>query len=402
MTRNLTLSLALVVLTTASLTRAWADQKKPNDTKVVRSDGVLNARGHVYTTTNDAQQNGIAAFARQPDGSLMPLAGSPFSTGGKGLAGGDIDEQGAVRIHENHVIAVNPGSESIAVLSIGDDGRLMPVEGSPFPSGGSTPLSLTVHKDLLYVANQAPAFANPSEVPNIMGFRISMNGKLTPIPNSKITFPAERGPAQIEFSPDGQTVVVTSGFQGEDTSRIHSYKVQADGTLQEGPGSPLKPNGASGVVGFSWGPDGSHVFVSNFRGSAVAVFRVDKETGSIKQVGKAYGDDQEAACWTAIAPDGKILYVGNFVSNSISAFAVAQDGKLTLMESIKRRGAPANPDTKDLEVSKDGKFLYAVGSGAKEISIFRIGVKGKLNELPEGKSPLKVGFGQNITGLATH
>ncbi len=365
---------------------------------LTKISGAAAAAGYLYTINNDSQRNGIAVLQRGADGSLTEVTGSPFPAGGKGLAGGDIDEQGAIRVHGNYVLAVNPGSDSVAVFRKDEGGKLTPVEGSPFPSGGSAPLSLTVHKDLVYVVNQAPPFANPSSAPNLMGFRMGRDGKLTPLANSKITFAAGHGPAQVEFSPDGKTAVVTSGFQGEDTSRIHSYKVQADGTLKEGPGSPLQPKGASGTVGFSWSPASNRVFVSNFRGSAATVFDVDQETGGVKQLGEAYGDNEKAACWTAIAPDGKTLYVANFVSNSISAFAVHADGKLTLLRTTKRRG-PTSPDTKDLEVSRDGKFLYAIGSGAKEIAVFKVGAKGMLTELPEGKSPLKLGAGQNITGL---
>ncbi len=356
------------------------------------------ATGYLYTINNDPQHNGIAVFQRNTDGTLTEVAGSPFAAGGKGLTGGDIDEQGAIRVHGDFVLAVNPGSDSVAVFRKGSHGKLTPVEGSPFPSGGSTPLSLTIHGDLVYVANQAAPFANPVSVPNLMGFRISREGKLTPIANSKLLFPAGQGPAQVEFSPDGKTVVVTSGFQGEDTSRIHSYKVQADGTLKEGPGSPLTPKDASGVVGFSWSPASDRVFVSNFRGSAVTVFDVDQQTGGIKQLGDAYGDNEKAACWTAISPDGKTLYVANFVSNSISAFAIQADGKLSLLATTPRRG-PTSPDTKDLDVSRDGKYLYAIGSGAKEIAVFKIGERGKLTELPEGQSPMKLTIGQNVTGL---
>ncbi len=357
------------------------------------------APSYVYTITNALQENSVAVFQQKEDGSLMPVPGSPFPTGGKGLAGGDIDEQGAIRIHGNLVLAVNPGSDSVAVLRKGSDGRLMPVAGSPFPSGGSAPLSLTVHGDLVYVANQAPPFARPAGAPNLMGFRLREDGKLTPVPNSKITFPEGHGPAQVEFSPDGKMVVVTSGFQDEATSWVHSYLVRANGTLQEAAGSPVQPKGASGDVGFSWDPKGRQIYVSNFRGSAVAVFDVDQQTGSLKQRGDAYGDQEQAACWTAISADGRMLYVANFVSNSISTFAVQADGTLALLGTAKRR-AGTNPDTKDLAISRDGKFLYAVGSGKKEIAIFRISPDRRLTELPEGQSPVKLPTGQNTTGLA--
>jgi len=353
----------------------------------------------LYTVNNDTQQNGIAVLERNADGSLKEVAGSPFPTGGKGLSGGDIDQQGAIRVYGTYVLAVNAGSDSVAVLRKGEDGKLTPVTGSPFPSGGSAPLSLTVRGDLVYVANQAPPFANPTSAPNIMGFKLGSDGRLTPIAHSKITFPAGHGPAQVEFSPSGETVVLTSGFQDEATSNVHGYKVQPDGTLKEGQGSPVHTTGDSGDVGFSWNPEGNRVYVSNFRGSAVTVFDVDKQTGAVKQIGAAYPTRGEAACWTALSSDGKTLYVANFVSNSVSVFDVNADGKLTLLGKTKRRGATA-PDTKDLAIAKDGKLLYVVASGAREIAVFSIGADGMLTDLPAGKSPVKLGVGQNILGLA--
>jgi len=231
-----------------------------------------------------------------------------------------------------------------------------------------------------------------------VGFRISNDGKLTPIANSKITFPAGHGPAQVEFSPNGETLVVTSGFQDEATSNVHSYRVQADGTLKEGAGSPAHASNASGDVGFSWNPEGNRVYVSNFRGSAITVFDVDKQTGGVKQIGTAYPTNESAACWTALSADGKTIYVANFVSNSISAFDVKPDGKLILLGTTKRRGA-TTPDTKDIQITKDGKFLYVLASGAREIAVFGIGADRVPTELPAGNSPVKLGTGQNVIGL---
>jgi Lactonase, 7-bladed beta-propeller len=80
-----------------------------------------------------------------------------------------MDSQGPLRIHGKHLLAVNPGSDSIAVFEIAPSGVLKPVAGSSFPSGGSHPMSLAVHGDIVYVANQAVPFANPRGAPNVTG-----------------------------------------------------------------------------------------------------------------------------------------------------------------------------------------------------------------------------------------
>jgi 6-phosphogluconolactonase len=354
--------------------------------------------GYAYTLNNDGMQNGVVVLSRNDDGTLTEAAGSPVATGGRGLvapAGGDFDAQGSVRVHGKYVLAVNPGSNSIAVLRI-DGGRLTPVEGSPFASGGVTPLSVTAHGDLVYVANQAIPFMNPNASPNVTGFRMSADGRLTPIPGSTVEFPAGQGPAQVEFNPSGAVLAVTAGFQAD--GRIHAFAVQPDGRLREGPGSPFVTREISGTVGYSWSADSRRLFVSNFRGSAVTVFSVDATTAALEPVGPAYPNGGGAACWTALSPDGTTLYTGNFVGNSISAFAIRSDGTPSLLGTVARRDAMA-PDTKDIEVSPDGKYLYAIGPIGRHVAVFAIGADRLPRELPAGQSPYRVMSGQWTTGL---
>jgi 6-phosphogluconolactonase (cycloisomerase 2 family) len=355
--------------------------------------------GHLYTLNNDGQANAVLVLDRRADGSLKESA-PPVTTGGAGLvvpSGGDFDTQGAVRIVGRHLLAVNPGSNSIAVFDITKKGKLKAVPGSPFASGGSTPLSIAVHGDLVYVANQAVPFANPTSSPNITAFRLSKVGRLTPIAGSTVEFPPGQGPGDVEFNPSGTVLAVTAGFQS--TGDLHTYAVQADGLLKEGPGSPSKAGAVSGTVGFSWAGDGRHVMVSNFRGSAVTVFSVDPATAAVTPEGMPYPNNQGASCWTTLAPDGKTLYTANFVSNTISAYSVAADGKLMLLGSAPKRSA-THPDSKDLEVSPDGKYLYLVGPLAKQISVFALGKDGLPKEMPQVDSPYTLKTGQWTTGLA--
>jgi 6-phosphogluconolactonase (cycloisomerase 2 family) len=361
--------------------------------------------GHAYTLNNDGDSNGVVVLDRLADGTLAEMTQLPVATGGKGLvvpAGGDLDSQGPLRIHGRHLLAVNPGSDSIAVFEIAPSGALKPVAGSPFPSGGSNPMSLAVRDDIVYVANQAVPFANPRGAPNITGFRLDKAGRLTPIAGSTIELPFGEGPAQVEFNPAGTVLAVTAGFQSDGS--VRSFAVQSNGRLKEGSGSPFKAeraSGLSGTVGFSFTADGHRIVVTNFRGSAIRVFSVDPKTAALTLQGAPYSNNQRAMCWAVLAPDGKTLYASNYVTNNVSIFTVAADGTLALIGNSAPKRFSSVPDSKELQVSPDGKFIYLLGPIATEIAIFSLASEDRLpRELPEGRSPLRLKTGQWTMGLA--
>src|SRR5947207_3139065 len=76
-------------------------------------DGSRHAKTveHVYVNDNTAGTNTIAGFVRHADGSLTPLAGSPFAAGGAG-SGSIIGSQGALQVTSDgrFLPAVDAGS----------------------------------------------------------------------------------------------------------------------------------------------------------------------------------------------------------------------------------------------------------------------------------------------------
>src|SRR5271156_4409497 len=145
---------------------------------------------YVYVESNSSAPNGnsIYAFRRGSAGNLTPLPGSPFLTGGAGvqyngsnLGPFDSDSEVIVNPDQTLLFAVNAGSDSVAVFSIKDDGTLVTVLGSPFPSGGNDPVSLALNGNVLIVANQSGDFARPSTIlPNYTTLRVGSNGTLIP------------------------------------------------------------------------------------------------------------------------------------------------------------------------------------------------------------------------------
>src|SRR6266571_5582596 len=105
------------------------------------------APGAVYTLMNLTSGNAVAVFDRAADGTLT--AAGTIATGGTGTGGG-LGSQGAVALSDDgrRLFALNAGSNDVSVFSVGPTGLSL---ASQTASGGTLPISLTVHGNVLYV-----------------------------------------------------------------------------------------------------------------------------------------------------------------------------------------------------------------------------------------------------------
>src|SRR3954447_18627542 len=160
--------------------------------------------GHVYVNDNTAGTNTIGAFDQHTDGSLTPMAGSPFSAGGAGT-GTVVGSQGSIQTtaDSNWVLAVDAGSNQISVLAVGPGGSLTPAPGSPVSSGGIEPVSIAVHGGLVYVANEG----NGTTGSNYTGFTLRDDGRLTPLSSSTVPLPPTALPGDILFNGTGGNLI---------------------------------------------------------------------------------------------------------------------------------------------------------------------------------------------------
>jgi 6-phosphogluconolactonase (cycloisomerase 2 family) len=153
--------------------------------------------GAVYTLTNDPAGNAVKVFDRAADGSLE--ASGEIATGGTGTGGG-LGNQSAVVIDGRHLFGVNAGSDSISSFDL-RGGRLRLVDTAP--SGGDQPVSITVHRDVLYVLNAGGSGS-------ISGLEVSSRGELAPLAGSTRPLSGTgTAPAQVSFDPRGRLLAVT-------------------------------------------------------------------------------------------------------------------------------------------------------------------------------------------------
>ncbi len=349
--------------------------------------------GHVYVNDNTSPVNTIAAFDRHADGTLTPVAGSPFPTGGAGT-GSTIGSQGALQTarHGHYLLAVDAGSDQISVLRIGQDGSLRRVHRGVVASNGSEPVSIAVNDRLVYVAN-----AGDSAV-NYTGFVLSGGGRLRPLRGSTVSLPVGSQPGDVLFNADGTNLAGTR----VGTSLIDSFRVGRDGRLNAAPGSPFAAQG-QGPFGSEFRPtDPRQLFVSNAHGGTgngtVSAFHVGFD-GALTSIGASpFADNQTAPCWVEITHDGRYLFTVNTASSSISSYTIARDGTLSLLGSTPLND-PSGLGPFDARLSPDGRTLWVVDNGGVAVSGLRVS-GGNLVEL--SSSPVSLPAGAAPFGIVVN
>lgn len=318
--------------------------------------------GAVYALTNSSAGNAVLVYSSD-DGVLTQTA--TVGSGGLGDGAG-LGSQGAVVVSDNHklLLAVNPGSNSISSFRIRQDSlELVDTE----LSGGTRPISVTSDHNYAYVLNGG--------VPNsISGFRINGKGELTPLAGStRPLSAADSGPAQVEFAPNGNTLVVTE----KATNRITTYSVDSHGYAS---GPRWFASAGATPFGFAFGEHNVLVVSDAAGASGASSYRVGHE-GTLSTVTALAPTGQNAACWTVVTKNGRYAYVTNAASGNISGFSIDRDGALALLQPSGISAVTAgNPS--DAALSDDGRTLYARVGNAGAIRVFRVGGDGSLTPMP--------------------
>jgi 6-phosphogluconolactonase (cycloisomerase 2 family) len=344
--------------------------------------------GFVYVNDNTTGRNTVAGFARQSDGRLTPLDDSPFTVGGAGTGSG-LASQGAIQVTSDgrYVLAVDAGSNQISVLRAKRDGDLRPVD--VVSSGGVNPVSIAEHDGLVYVANAGTGAGGS----NYTGFTLNAGGRLRPIAGSTVDLPNDAQPGDVLFNSTGRNLIGAR----VGSSLIDSFRVGGDGRLTAAPGSPFAAQGP-GPFGSEFRPtDPSQLFVSNAHGGAgngtVSAFSVAAD-GALSSIGTSpFADLQTAPCWVEITRDGEFLFTVNTASGSISRYSIAANGALTLLGST-QVSSQAGVGAVDARLSADGRTLYVNESAIGALGEFDV-QGGELTELgsvplPSGSAPAGV------------
>lgn len=210
---------------------------------------------------------------------------------------------------------------------------------------------------------------------NITGFTID-GADLTPIPDSTRPLSAPNpNPAQIQFSPDAKALVVTE----KGTNMLATYTVA--GGLATGP--ILKASSGQTPFGFDFSAN-SQVIVSEAWGGQAGLASTSSyslaDDATLTTVSGAVPSTRTSACWLVVA--GEYAYVANAMTNDITGYKIAVEGKLTLLNPDGITGMAGKAPV-DEDITDDNKFLYVVNNADHSFSTFEINADGSLKKLPD-------------------
>jgi 6-phosphogluconolactonase (cycloisomerase 2 family) len=393
-------------------------------------------RSAVFVQSNFPEGNFVVAYSRDAAGRLSKVGEYPTGGNGSGsfedASNGLVlgSSEGELAPINNTVVngtpkgdllfALNAGSNTVTVFKVEATGlRRVGVT----PTGGEKPVSITVNRGLVYVLNSGefddrllpegvavpPENCTTGQLPTLTGFKVGKDGVLTPLPGSTRLLSGEKdsGCAQVSFTPNGKTLVVTERIAGKSEpaapggfakGAILTYPVRSDGRL--GTVTLNEPVG-NGPFGFTFTRDGKIIMTeqngafSNPAGGYMASYRinppetqVDPNFGipnvALTPVSQPLKTNTADPCWVVLTGDQKLAFVTS-AGGDVSSYSVGFDGKLTLLHksATAADGQDTNADrlqfgATDLSLSADSRYLYQLHSFEGRIYVFLINGNGTL------------------------
>lgn len=319
-----------------------------------------NAIHDVVLAQSNDSENRLIAFRRDAAGQLTELG--RYSTGGSGDGVTNLASQGSVAMTGNgrFALVTNAASGDLSVFSVSSDGMTL----VQTVATGSAPKSVAEHDGLVYVLDTGD--------PSVTGLRID-GSTVVPVAGSTRMLDAGSDPAQVGFSPDGRTLIVTERA----TNAIVTFPVDDSGRL--GKPTALASSGQT-PYGFAVTPAGVLVVTEAFGAqpgkAAASSYLID--ASGVTPVSRSVGNGRSAICWAVVTGDGGFAYATNFADGAVSRYAIEDDGSLDLRDAAAGISVEGSRGLRDIDLTSDGRFLYAIDTGAQQLYGWLVGEDGSL------------------------
>jgi 6-phosphogluconolactonase len=302
-------------------------------------------------------------------GKLVPVPGSPFVSGGAGAEtnGIAVDPQG------NCAVASNENDSSIQAFSIdGLSGILTPsgglvATGAPGALNGPNPATFHPKGQFVYVPNEAQA--------QVFGFIENLDCGLTPITGSPFAVPGGPFPDSVVVEPTGRFLYVTINTIPGGVSAFNIDQVT--GALTPIAGSPFPAGNSPDSVIVH--PSGNWLYVANYDDNTISGYRINPVTGALTAIaGSPFAMGGTGPDAITMHLSGKWLYTANDINvlpgvANTDGFIINQTtGALTRMAGSPFAALAPSNSSSGVAVDPSGVYLYLANENSNNISAFTI------------------------------
>jgi 6-phosphogluconolactonase (cycloisomerase 2 family) len=271
----------------------------------------------------------ISAFKIDSTTGSLGTPLGPFPTGG-GVGSGGAGIALAVTLNGKFLYAANFNSSNISAFRIASNGTLIPIASSPFAAAGS-PISIKVTPDGKFVAVGLPFVGTGGSV---QMFRISSTptpGALTPVGSF-----AQGGPGTVAADLDinCKSNLLFAGHANGTGTVVSVAKIASNGVLSAITNSPFTfASGSDSETAVVLSPDNRHLFVNNLFSNTITSLDVAPGGGLTLETDSPSGSSPFTnlggtfPSGIGMNRKGDLLYVAN-PNNFVTGFHVDSDGGL--------------------------------------------------------------------------
>ena len=330
--------------------------------------GPPNTIDFLYVTSSNKSNPGQINVYKVDSqaGALIPIANSPYSSGGANPVADVTSANG------KNLYVINQASNSVVVFAINTDGSLSQQQSCSTPGTLPTQLAINQAGTYLYVVETyQPGFnANKPGPGALVVFPVNANGQLgatgslcQPVANGANSFfPLGNNPVAVNVLPSSnfvyavnETDATISDFQvgsGGALTLIASYPVGvAPNAIASDPTSKflyVTDGAANQMIGFLIQTDGAlinmqtpfktdilpvsvevdprgiYVYVANYNANDVSAYTIDRATGNATQIAGAttYGVDAGPTCILIEPAEARFVYTSNSLGGTVSGLAL--------------------------------------------------------------------------------
>jgi 6-phosphogluconolactonase len=253
--------------------------------------------------TLDPSNNRILAYTIGSNGALTPVSGSPFATG--------LNPRSQALDPTGHFLYVaNTTANTVSVFS-NTAGSLAPISGSPFsipvPGQSYTISSVTLDPTGRF------AYIPENVGPDIFTYSIGSGGGLTLVTRSAIQA------GSFGFMPLLPPFVYVQNENTNTPTTTSAFTTDSNGALLPVPGSPF----LTGLDDFipAVDPTGKFVYIVNYADNKVSVYSIGSTGSLTKRSTVATGNRPSSV---GVDPTGRYIYVVNSIDGTVSAILSGQ------------------------------------------------------------------------------